>query len=594
MIQQINPMGMSMKYVLIFLFLLCSVTAADRPNIIVILTDDQGFGDLSSKGNKDIETPFIDSIGNDGAVFDNFYVAPVCSPTRSEFLTGRYSFRSGLWSTSEGGERIDLDEVTIADTFKAAGYKTAAFGKWHSGMQYPYHPNGRGFDEFYGFCSGHWGNYYDPILEHNGKIVKGEGFIVDDFTDKAMEYIETNKDNPFFVYLPYNTPHSPMQVPDRWWDKFKNKELQMKFKANKKKGDPINFARAALAMCENIDWNVGRLLKKLDDLNIADNTIIMYFSDNGPNSDRWNDGMKGRKGSTDEGGVRSPLVMRWPAKIKKGTVVKEITSGIDLLPSLTSMAGIPMISKMKLDGVNFEGVLTDKQVPWNKDRLILNGWKSKYSLRSQKFRLDNSGKLFYIENDRGQQNPVNNKYPDVVKQLSAEIKKYKQQAAEELPAKDLRPFVICHPDFPDTQVPARDGKTHGGVKRSNKWPNCSFFTNWTSLNDKITFDVEVAESGEFEVELYYTCPADSVGSTFELTCGSNRLEAKITEAHDPPLIGMDEDIHPRMESYVKDFKRKIIGNIKLDKGPGTLTLKALEIPGKQVMDFRLMMLRRVK
>ena len=232
--------------------------------MIVILTDDQGFGDLSSKGNKDIETPFIDSIGNDGAVFDNFYVAPVCSPTRSEFLTGRYSFRSGIWSTSEGGERIDLDEVTIADTFKAAGYKTAAFGKWHSGMQYPYHPNGRGFDEFYGFCSGHWGNYYDPILEHNGKIVKGKGFIVDDFTNKAMEYIEKNKDNPFFVYLPYNTPHSPMQVPDRWWDKYKNKELQMKFdvKKNGKKGDQVNFASAALLLCVKISTGMLAVFSK--------------------------------------------------------------------------------------------------------------------------------------------------------------------------------------------------------------------------------------------------------------------------------------------------------------------------------------------
>lgn len=585
-----------MKYFLIVLLLFCTLNAADRPNVIVILTDDQGWGDLSSKGNLDISTPNIDSIGNDGAVFENFYVAPVCSPTRSEFLTGRYSFRSGIWSTSEGGERIDLDEVTIADTFKAAGYKTAAFGKWHSGMQYPYHPNGRGFDEFYGFCSGHWGNYYDPILEHNGKIVKGEGFIVDDFTTKAMNYIEKNKNNPFFVYLPYNTPHSPMQVPDRWWDEYKNKDLKMDFpKKAGKKGDPVNFARAALAMCENIDWNVGRLLKKLDELKIADNTIILYFSDNGPNSERWNAGMKGRKGSTDEGGVRSPLVMRWPAKIQKGSIIEEVTSGIDLLPSLTSMAGISMTSKLPLDGVNFAGLFTDKKVNWDKDRLILNGWKKKFSIRSQKFRLDNAGKLFDIENDRAQARPLDlKKYSAEYTSMNKALLDYKKQATEELPVKDLRPFVICHPDFPNTQIPARDGKTHGGVKRSNKWPNCSFFTNWTSLNDKITFDVEVAEGGEFEVEIYYTCPKASVGSTFELSCGENRLEAKITEAHDPPLFGMDEDIHPRMESYVKDFKKRVVGNIKLDKGPGTLTLKALEIPGKQVMDFRLMMLRRIK
>ncbi|MCM8532743.1 MAG: sulfatase-like hydrolase/transferase, partial [Lentisphaeraceae bacterium] len=488
------------------------------------------------------------------------------------------------------GERIDLDEVTIADTFKKAGYNTAAFGKWHSGMQYPYHPNGRGFDEYYGFCSGHWGNYFDPVLEHNGKIVKGKGFLVDDLTDRAMNYIEKNKEKPFFVYLPYNTPHSPMQVPDRWWYKFKDKELKMKYKGGEAKEA---FHKAALAMCENIDWNVGRLLNKLEDLKLADNTIILYFSDNGPNSFRWNGGMKGRKGSKDEGGVRSPLVMRWPAQIKKGTNVREITSGVDLLPSLSAMAGIPLISQKPLDGESFAGLITKSDAKWNKDRLIYNSWKSKSSLRSQKFRLDEKGMLFDIENDRGQLTPVNDKFPADLKYLTSEISKFRAQEKKELPKVDSRPFVICHPDFVNTQVPARDGKAHGNVKRSNRWPNCSFFTNWISLNDKITFDAEVAESGEFEVEIYYTCPKDSVGSTFEISCGKNRLEAMITEAHDPPLIGMKEDRVVRGESYVKDFKRKVIGTIKLDKGPATLTLKALNIPGKQVMDFRLMMLRRL-
>ena len=577
--------------VLLMLSLFCAV-AAEKPNVIVILTDDQGWGDLSSTGNKDIETPYIDSIGANGAVFDNFYVSPVCSPTRSEFLTGRYAFRSGVYSTSEGGERIDLDEITIADTFKAAGYKTAAFGKWHSGMQYPYHPNGRGFDEYYGFCSGHWGNYFSPILEHNGKIVKGNGFLVDDFTDKAMEFIEANKDKPFFAYLPYNTPHSPMQVPDRWWDKFKNKEITMKYSPKAKGG--VDFIRAALAMCENIDWNVGRLLKKLDDLGIADNTIILYFSDNGPNSYRWNGGMKGRKGSTDEGGVRSPLVMRWPAKIKSGTLVKEITSGADLLPSLASMAGIPLINKKPLDGIDFSGLLTDNNVSWKKDRTIFNWWKSRSSIRNQRFRLDTNGVLYDIENDRGQTKDVTKKFPDVAASLKAELKKYRQQVTEELPKKDPRPFSICHPDFEYTQIPARDGKAHGNIKRSNRWPNCSYFTNWTSIDDKITFTVDVVESGEFEVELYYTCSEDSVGSVVEISCGKNKLEAEIKEAHNPEPFGMKEDRTPRMESYVKDFKVIKAGNMKLDKGAGTLTLKALKKPGKEVIDFRLLMLKRTK
>ena len=160
--------------------LLVTAASANHPNVIVILTDDQGWGDLSMNGNTNLSTPHIDSLARDGASFDRFYVCPVCSPTRAEFLTGRYHPRSGVYSTSAGGERMDLDEATIAESFRAAGYATAAFGKWHNGMQYPYHPNGRGFDLYYGFCSGHWGNYFDPVLERNGQLVHGNGFVIDE------------------------------------------------------------------------------------------------------------------------------------------------------------------------------------------------------------------------------------------------------------------------------------------------------------------------------------------------------------------------------------------------------------------------------
>jgi arylsulfatase A-like enzyme len=225
-----------------------SATAAEsdrKPNIVVILSDDQGWGDLSLNGNTNLSTPQIDSLATDGASFDRFFVCPVCSPTRCEFLTGRYHPRSGVYSTSAGGERMNLDEKTIADTFKAAGYATAAFGKWHNGMQYPYHPNGRGFDEYYGFCSGHWGNYFSPPLEHNGQIVQGDGFVIDDFTNRAISFMEEHRNNPFFIYLPYNTPHSPMQVPDEYWDRFKDKQLKMHNRDPKK--EDIGHIRAALA-----------------------------------------------------------------------------------------------------------------------------------------------------------------------------------------------------------------------------------------------------------------------------------------------------------------------------------------------------------
>jgi len=230
-------------------------TQSGRPNIVVFLADDQGWGDFSVTGNTNLHTPNIDQLAADGAFLSHFYVSPVCSPTRAEFLTGRYHLRMGVTETSEGKERFNLGETTIAEVFKTAGYTTAAFGKWHNGMQYPYHPNGRGFDEFYGFCSGHWGDYFSPPLERNGQLVRGNGFLPDDLTDHAMAFIEQNKTRPFLLYIPYNTPHSPMQVPDEYWNRFKDKPLLLR--GTEPERENIEHTRAALAMCENIDWNVG-------------------------------------------------------------------------------------------------------------------------------------------------------------------------------------------------------------------------------------------------------------------------------------------------------------------------------------------------
>ncbi len=559
--------------------------AAQRPNVLVILTDDQGWGDLSLNGNKNLSTPNVDALAADGAAFERFFVCPVCSPTRAEFLTGRYHPRSGVFSTSAGGERMDLDESTIADAFKAAGYATAAFGKWHNGMQYPYHPNGRGFDEYYGFCSGHCGHYFDAMLEHNGRIVRGNGFAVDDFTERAMAFIEQHKDGPFFAYLPLNTPHSPMQVPDRWWDKFKDKQLSMHNRDPQRENLP--HVRAALAMCENIDWNVGRLLEKLDELDIARNTIVVYFCDNGPNGWRFNGGMKGRKGSTDEGGVRSPLLIRWPGKIEAGKRVPQISAAIDLLPTLADLADIEVIGEKPLDGVSLKPLLLDtgKDRP---ERMIFSHWRGRVSVRTQQHRLDQQGKLYDMGADPGQYKDVSKQQPAVTARLREAAAAFKQECLAEY-AKEPRPFLIGHTDYRLTQLPARDGVAHGNIKRSNRFPNCSYFTNWTSLDDKITWDAQVMAAGTYEVEVYYTCPKADVGSTIELSINGSSLRGRVTEAHDPPLIGAEHDRVARGESYVKDFKPLKLGRIVLKKGRGELTLRATEMPGSQVMDFRLIM-----
>jgi arylsulfatase A-like enzyme len=576
--------------------------SARRPNIVVILTDDQGWGDLSLHGNSNLSTPHVDALARDGARFDRFYVCPVCSPTRAEFLTGRYHPRCGVYSTSAGGERMDLDEMTIADTFRAAGYATAAFGKWHNGMQFPYHPNGRGFDEFYGFCSGHWGDYFSPPLDHNGQIVRGNGFTIDDFTDKALNFIETNQDRPFFAYLPYNTPHSPMQVPDRWWDKFKDASLEMRHRDPDREDVP--HTRAALAMCENIDWNVGRILQKLDELKLARDTIVVYFCDNGPNGFRWNGAMKGRKGSTDEGGVRSPLLIRWPGAIAAGKEIPHIAAAIDLLPTLADLANIDVASKKRLDGVSVAPLLVEhikfRSADGNasgldsapRDRMIFSHWGGRVSVRTPRHRLDHQGKLYDMVDDPGQYKDIADREPDIAARLRAAVDKWKKEVLSEL-GRDDRPFLIGHADYKYTQIPARDGTPHGNIKRSNRFPNCSYFTNWTNTDDRITWNAEVAAGGTYEVEIYYACPAADVGSTIELSFNDSRLRGQITEAHDPPLRGGEHDRVPRKESYVKDFQPLKLGTINLTQGQGELTLTAVAMPGKQVMEFRTMMFTRV-
>ena len=519
-----------------------------KTNVVVFLTDDQGWGDLSLNGNSNLSTPNIDSLARDGASFDRFYVCPVCSPTRAEFLTGRHHVRSGVYSTSAGGERMNLDETTIADVFKKAGYSTGAFGKWHNGMQYPYHPLGRGFDYFYGFCSGHWGHYYDALMERNGELVKGQGFCVDDFTNEAMGFIERSvaKKQPFFTYIPYNTPHSPMQVPDRWWNKFKDKKLEdMMRNRNPNKEDRLHLL-AALAMCENIDWNVGRLLNKLDELKVKDDTIVVFFHDNGPNGTRWNGDMEGRKGSTEEGGTRSPLLIRWPNGIQAGRKIMQITSVRDLLPTLTELAGIEDKTQKTLDGMSLQPLLVGEVKKW-KPRTLISTWKGKVGAREERFRLGYKARLFDMKKDPGQRIDVKSKFPIVYKRLTKQVEAFRANILDNK-GEDDRPFVIGHPDVSWTQIPARDGIAHGGIKRSNKFPNCSYFTNWTKKEDYISWDVEVAESGVYEVELWYACPEGDLGTNIELSFKGGILVTKITEANEPQLVGMKDDRSPRSES----------------------------------------------
>lgn len=564
-----------------------TTTAATRPNVLIILADDMGWGDLGINGNKDAATPHLDSLARDGILFDRFFVCPVCSPTRVEFLTGRYHPRSGVCDTSRGGERMSADEQTVADLFQSAGYATACFGKWHNGANFPHHPNARGFDEFYGFCSGHWGDYLSPELEHNGVMVKGQGFITDDLTHHASAFISQRHKagQPFFVFLAFNTPHSPMQVPDEWWNKFHNKEITQEVATTRRATK--DHTRAALALCENIDANVGRLLRTLDDLKISDDTIVLFFSDNGPNGQRWNDGMKGIKGNTDEGGVRSPLLIRWQNRFPAGKIIRPITAVIDILPTLTELAGVPNKSDKPLDGISWKPLLFDPEkatTNWP-DRMIFSHWHGNVSARSQRYRLDAEGRLFDMMVDPSQRHDVSDKEPVTTRMMKSAVASWKESVLPQV-GSHKQPFIIAHPDCSWSRLNADDARTSGSIQRSSVHPNCSYLTHWRSLEDRIVWDVEVMTAGNYQVDLCYACPVKDIGSSVEVSIGPHRITGKISQPHDPPLRGKEAERVPRSESYTKDFRLMNLGIMPMVKGKNTVTIKATEITGGQVMEFR--------
>jgi hypothetical protein len=344
-------------------------------------------------------------------------------------------------------------------------------------------------------------------------------------------------------------------------------------------------------MCENIDWNVGRIAQSLLKLGLEENTIVIYLSDNGPNGWRWNGGMRGRKGSTDEGGVRSPMFMQWKDHIAPDLSIDKISAGIDLLPTLMDLLDLDVTLPHRLDGTSLKPLLLQTKEAWQ-DRTLFSHWNGRVSVRSQQYRLDHQDRLYDLAVDIGQNKDISNSLPAVQKRLVHEKSNWIADVLSELPKKEDRPFIVGHPDYDFFQIPARDGEGHGGIQRSNPSPNCSYFTEWTELGDSVTWDVEVLDAADFEVTLYYTCSKDDIGSTIQLVCGNGSLSSQITIAHDPPPKGMEHDRHPRGNSYIKDWQTMSLGTMNLEIGRQSLILKAVDIPGTHVMDFRLLMFTR--
>jgi arylsulfatase A-like enzyme len=362
-----------------------------KPNVIIILTDDQGFGELGVTGNPVIRTPHIDRLAGQGVSLTNFHVMPVCSPTRACLMTGRYNYRTGVTDTFLGRSMMHPDETTVAEMLAGGGYRTGIFGKWHLGDNYPMRAMDKGFQESLVLNGGglaqpgdapdpvdERGAYFNATLRHNGRWVKTKGYVSDVLTEAAIHFIATKRDQPFFVYLPFNCPHGPHQVPDEYRQYYLGRDLgpaafPKRGHPMERKHDPDDLARV-YGMIENIDDNVGRLLAKLDELKLADNTIVILFSDNGcQKHDGYNAGFQGWKGTPYEGGIHQFCFLRWPAQFQAGRRVDRIAAHIDLAPTLLDLCGVPKPPRVKFDGVSLAPLLRGQSVAWP-DRDLFFQW----------------------------------------------------------------------------------------------------------------------------------------------------------------------------------------------------------------------------
>ena len=559
------------------------------PNIVLIIADDMGWGDLSSNGNTNLLTPNLDRLAKEGRSYPNFYVSAVCSPTRAELLSGRHAIEVGVTGTGAGRERINLGVELLPEVLAKAGYHNGLFGKWHNGTQAPYHPLSRGFDEFYGFTSGHWGSYFDYFIEEGNSIGKFEGYLPDVLTTKAISFLAENKQKPSFTMLAFPTPHSPMQVPGKWFDPFAQRSLDSL--GNGQGEEDLEFSKAALAMVENVDWNVGRVLNALDSLALTDNTLVIFMSDNGPNNWRWNGGMKGRKGSVDEGGVRSPLFMRWP-KWSANVLDYSTVSVRDIFPTILSIVNVQnqqpdvLVGRDILKGL-YVGVAAQSGHVSTRDfggvhvesPPIINQWRDQVSVRFLTRRLDPSGNLYRIDTDRGQNEPVLDE-KEMRANLMSVAERFRESILEPHLKPDTRPFTVGHESLKRTFLPARDAISSGGVSRSNRWPNDSYFDRWEDEDARIDWNVEVIESGLYEVKLFYTLADECKGTRVTFSTKADQLESSPLLAHFPGIEGQENDRILREESYVKDWKKETIGRLNLSKGIDTFSLSAQLLPGR--------------
>ncbi|MGJ8725361.1 MAG: arylsulfatase [Roseibacillus sp.] len=419
--------------------------SADKPNIILVMTDDQGYGDVAAHGHPFLKTPHMDALHAKSVRLTNFHVSPTCAPTRAALMSGMSPFKVGVTHTVLERERMALGFQTVADVLKTAGYTTGIFGKWHLGDDDEYQPDQRGFDEVFIHGAGGIGqrfpgtqgavpgtSYFDPFIKHNGTFVKTEGYCTDVFFQQALGWMKekSDKGEPFFAYIPTNAPHSPFIAPEEY------ESLYDEHEPNKKSS--IFFG-----MITNIDDNLGLLMKKLKDWEIEENTLLIFMTDNGSarGAPVFNGGMNGQKGSIHEGGSRVPFFWYWKGRHEGGTDIDTMGRHIDLLPTLAELTGAKLPEKNEAEGRSLYGVIEGVKEDWPHRYLFFHqgrwfglrefkadpemsapnpdDFKDKlFAVRDEKWRLVEN-QLFNLESDPGEKTDVAANHPEVVAKMKA-------------------------------------------------------------------------------------------------------------------------------------------------------------------------------
>lgn len=483
------------------------------PNVILVITDDQGYGEIGAHQNPKINTPNLDALYAKSTRLTDFHVSPTCSPTRAALMTGHYSNRTGVWHTIAGRSQIRQNEVTMADVFLENGYNTGIFGKWHLGDNYPFRPQDKGFQEVLVHGGGgvtqqpdYWGNdYFDDTYFHNDKPEKYDGYCTDVWFDNAIRFMEEKRaeDNPFFCYISTNAPHGPFLVEDKYREKYE--------------GDSSIVSPAFYGMIENIDFNMGKMLDYLQDSGLQENTLVIFMSDNGTAAGAnmnelqevikgYNAGMRGKKNSAYEGGHRVPCFIYWPSgSLYKGQDVSTLTAHIDMLPTLIDLLELDIEKPLQFDGQSIvnellgsgglEGqrtLITDSQRKETPEK-----WRKSCTMRG-KWRLINGKELYNVENDPSQKKDIASQHPDLVSDLRAEYEKWWEDL---LPSFDnMAQIVIGSEQEPTSVLYVHDMHLNEDFNATLPWNQ--YQTRSNEIKSMGWWAINVAEAATYKMTFY--------------------------------------------------------------------------------------------